>query len=542
MMARPARSTKRPREVGRSKTQSAQSRRNGYAFWRKVLESWRTPPEALRWFRAHNIAEFEASDAAWLRSTKSDAKFVGYEQGTGRSLYQAIVSDPRFRSEFARFQVWIQPWRDFTMAVSSWRSPDDAIAWARAYELPARKLVDSCWLRKTPLLADRDGFKGLYRAILDDPRFARRFSKFSSWLKQGSGDSDVVTSWRTREDALMWAGHQGLDVGCLSDETAFRSARRRMHRAILSDPRFGGNFKKFKAWLDLGTVRSPVVSSWRDKEDAQQWADLNGISVAELGSLDTLTDKGLSAIVAGVLSDPRFAGGFDSFRRWLGIDIDYGAVVRGWKSKEDAIDWSTSARVSWTFLDGLVSAAEGHLEDLRKAILKDPRFEGDIARFRGWLGLQPDYHSLIRRWTTPHDAIAWAESRGISAANLGRRSWLINTSALPVDEGGIGECLEGLVKAISLDPRFGDDFSKFRRWLGINDWKAVVQSWKTPRDAHMWAAARGISWPAVVTSTGQLRNVQSDEELAGLIEAIVRDSRFMGGLPVFLSWLDGCGV
>jgi hypothetical protein len=542
MAPRPARSTNRSPEVRSSRRGSNRPLSEKALFWRRTVGSWRTPPDAWRWFRARGIEDFEVADAAWLRSAASDQRLRSDEQGAGSSLYKAIVSDERFRGDFSQFQVWMQPWRDFTVVVSSWQSPDDAIAWARAYELSARKLVDSCWLRKTPLVADRDGFKGLYTAILEDPRFARRFSKFSSWLKQGSGDSDVVASWRTREDALIWAAHQGLDIGSLSDETAFRSARRRMHRAILNDPRFGGSFKKFKAWLDLGTVRSPVVSSWRDKEDAQRWADLNGISVAELGSLDSLTDKGLSAIVAGVLSDPRFGGDFNSFRRWLRIDIDYVALVRGWKDKQDALDWATSTGVSWGFLDGLVIAPERHLEALRRAVLEDPRFEGDIARFRVWLGLEPDYHSLVRQWATSQDALAWAKSRGITAANLGRRSWLINTSAFPEDEGGIGECLEGLVKAISLDPRFGGDFSKFRRWLGVNNWKAVVQSWKTPRDAHMWAAGRGTSWQAVATSTDQSRNAQSDEELAGLVEAIVRDPRFAGGLPMFLSWLDGSGV
>jgi hypothetical protein len=532
-----ARAAPSKREFGKAcalKADSEHSRGERDIFWSKVVKSWRTPPEALSWFQARGIEEVEAADAAWLRSKTADSKFLSNEKGGGESLYRAILSDARFAGDFSRFQLWMQPWRDFTRVVSSWQTPDDVIAWARSYELPARKLVDSRWLRKFPLLADRDEFKGLYSALLEDPRFTPKFSRFSSWFKQGSSDTAVVAGWRTKEDVLVWAAHNGVDVGCLLDETALRSRRRRIHRAILCDPRFQANFKNFKAWLDIATASSTVVSSWQDKRDAAQWAEFNGMSLADLGSPDTLTTKGLSAIVAGVLSDVRFQGDFAAFRRWLGFDLDCVALVRSWRTKEDALDWTASAGVSWEFLEGVAGPHEQNLEGVKRAILEDRRFEGSLSRFRAWIGLEPDFHSVVKKWNTPHDAISWARARGISESNLGRRAWLISTSGLPTSQGGIGECLEGLASAIASDPRFDGDFLKFNRWLGVTNWAAIVQSWKTPRDAHVWAAAR----PAIIDSARRSRKARGGGEFTALVQAIVKDTRFTGGLRSFLSWLE----
>ncbi len=532
-----ARSTKQISKARRGSVSTRQSRRAPDSFWRKVVESWTTPLEAWHWFRARGIEDVEAADARWLRSSTSDSKLVFEGKGAGRALYRAILSDERFGGDFSGFQMWLQPWRDFPSVVSAWYTPDDAVIWARLYDLPARKLIDSCWLRKSPLLADRDGFKGLYSAILEDSRFFGKFSKFSSWFKQGSSDNTTVAEWRTREDVLRWAAHNGLDASCLSDETVFRGTRRRIHRAIVSDPRFRGNFKKFKSWLDLAAVVSPTVSSWRDRADAELWAEGSGISLADLGSPDTLTSKGLSPIVAGVLSDSRFKGDFGLFRRWLGLDIDWVALVRSWRSKEDALDWAVSTRISWEFLEGGVLSTEPYGEELRRAILEDERFEGKISRFRAWLGLETDFVAVVRKWSTPRDAIAWGSARGITASNLGRRSWLNETSALPASQGGIGECLEGLAHAIALDPRFEGDFSKFNRWLGVNNWRAIVQSWKTPRDARTWAAARGMSWDEFAASVRRSRRTHSTSELAGLKQAIMEDARFIGDLTAFFRWL-----
>jgi hypothetical protein len=535
----PARSSKRSREGSFSGASPACSGGSQEAPWRKVVRSWKTPVEASRWFSARDIDDLKASDAAWLRSKESDCKLKAHEAGAGRSLYRAIVSDARFCGDFRKFQVWLQPWRDFSFVVSMWQRPDDAIAWAKAHELPARKLVDTRWLRKVPVLADREGFKGLYSAICDDPRFVGDFAKFSSWFKRGSSDSAVVSSWQSREDVLTWAVRNGVDLRCLSDETAFRSARRRIHRAILNDSRFSGSYKKFKAWLDIRADLNPVVSSWSDQADAVNWGELNGLSPEDLGSPETLTGKGLVHIVEGVLSDPRFGGDFSTFRKWLRVNSSSAALVRSWKSKQDALDWAASAGVSWEFLNATVLPLGQALEGVRKAILEDPRFKGEIAQFRIWLCLEPDFHSLVRGWVAPKDALAWASSRGVSESNLVRRSWLISTSVLPPTQGGIGESLEGLVKAICIDPRFDGDFSKFRKWLGLTNWRTVIQSWKTPRDAHLWAAARGMSWATIADVKSTPRNSAEGTELVALTQAIVSDPRFIEGLPEFLRWLDG---
>jgi hypothetical protein len=471
MIARPVQTAKPSSKNRRCGPGSMCSRKSRDDFWRTIVESWKTPPEATTWFRAQGIEDHEALDATWLRSNAASSKLSCYGAGAGESLYDAIVSDARFREDFARFQLWIQPWRDFRQVVSEWRSAADAMAWAQSYGLPVRRLVDSKWLRRFPLTAEREGFKGLYAAIVEDGRFAPKFSAFSRWISQGSGDVTTVAGWRTREDVLVWAANQGLDPGCLSDETSLRGARRQIHRAILRDPRFQGSYRNFKAWLGIGTLTGNVVICWRDKSDALRWAELKGLSAEDLGSPDILRRQGLSFIVAGVLNDTRFRGDFAVFRRWLGLESDFHAVVIGWKHPEDALEW--------------------------------------------------------------------ARARGITGSELGRRAWLIKTSALAVTQGGIGECLEGLLDAILQDPRFQGDFLTFRRWLGVSDWSAIVKSWKTPQDAQAWASSRRISLTSLPSSSRRSGKGLIDAELTGLVQAILADPRFKSGIRAFLSWLGG---
>jgi hypothetical protein len=470
-----------------------------------------------------------------MLSEQADQKLGIFGAGAGRLLCEIIKEDPRFKGDLSAFYMWLHPWRDYSAVLSSWRTPDDAATWARLYGIPPRKLIDRSWIRKAPLLVAREGRKGLYEAILEDSRFGGRFSSFSQWWKHGSGDVELVKRWITKEDALMWAVQERLDTRCLSDETAFRSARRRTHKAILQDPRFQGKFKIFKVWLNIDTAHNSIVAGWRDKRDAVQWALERGMNPSQLWVPEVLASLGHMDILQGILSDTRFAGDFTVFRNWVGAEPDYVEVVKSWRTSADAVSWAVSENVSWDFLEDNAHSKE--LEQLRSALLSDPRFGGRISEFRIWLGLHSDYRALVRSWKKPQDALAWAASKGISAANLVRRSWLIEVSPLPVHQGGTGEPLKGLVEAIVSDRRFKGDFLCFRRWLGVNNWSAIVSSWKNPKDARSWAQAKGISWKGIAARERRSQRHDCDEEKRSLFEAIVSDPRFRGSFSKFLSWL-----
>lgn len=452
-------------------------------FWRDIVRSWRSVADAVAWFKTQGIRDDAVGGKAWFVTGEGEQKLSIFGAGSGELLYDEILKDPRFRGRFTTFQLWLQPWRDYPKIVASWLTPEHAAQWAESYKLSPRKLVDSTWIKRSKMLIGRQGCKGLYQAILEDPRFRGGFAEFSRWWKRGSSDAELVRGWQTKQDVLVWAAEERVDTRCLSDETAFRSARRLIHKAILQDPRFCGSFKQFKSWLELNTESALIVSSWKDPLEATQWAAEYGISKADMCSPQALSERGLWSILEGVLTDPRFGGDFAIFRAWLGV-------------------------------------SEEHAQVQRKGTFSD----------------------LIRNWRAPEDAISWATTKGISVADLGRRSWLIQVSKLPAAEGGIDESLEGLVEAILADPRFGGDFAAFRRWIGITNLSATVRSWKTPRDARAWARARGISWEAVLAGVRNSRRTSTGTVNRELVKAITSDQRFLGDLKRFIRWLQDPNV
>jgi superfamily II DNA or RNA helicase len=145
---------------------------------------------------------------------------------------------------------------------------------------------------------------------------------------------------------------------------------------------------------------------------------------------------------------------------------------------------------------------------------------------------------IVANWGNGADAVAWAESKGVSLERLGNTKWLSKRSILPPPDG-IGESLTGLLNAIRNDPRFQvdskGDFSKFQKFIGLTtrkDSSLLVSSWKTGQDALNWAAQQQISFEQLgncvwLATTSALPSPAGIGKLLGsLLYAIKKDPRF----------------
>ena len=410
------------------------------------------------------------------------------------------------------------------------KTKEEILVWANKESITLEQLGNAEWLSSGSSKPTSEGgvnksYAGLYSAIAADHRFQSEsmadWNKFREFLglnlRTKADFKPIVTSWKTKEDAISWAQQKGITLEQLGNSRWLTTSAATpkseggigkrligLYNAIVSDSRFQNESKKdwnkFREFLGLKARArvnikvdyKPIVASWNTKNDAILWAKNEGISLEKLGNSGWLNvgsakpnsdggiGKSLGGLYYAIKSDSRFRNESETdwniFREFLGLEVkllvDYKTIVAAWKTREHALLLAKNEGITLEQLScskWLQQTAARPNEDggmnkplggLYTAIVADPRFQSesraDWNKFRVFLGLEAsvDFKSLVASWKSKDEAIIWAKDEGITLTQLGNSNWLVRISAKSSADGGIGRSLKGLYNEITDDLRF----------------------------------------------------------------------------------------
>ncbi len=475
--------------------------------------------------------------------------------------------------------------RQWKEIVASWKSPEDVRLFAREIGITIDQLLNSRFRDKTSKLPISDGglgtpLSGLSSAIAD--RFGS-IRKFHSWVHNDptlqKSLRSVCKAWQDPEEVKAFAETLGisLDNICNTDFLSRKSALSREEGGIgrslaglaAAIPHYFGSMSDFQRWVLGGTKRHnypEMVASWKNREDAIEYSRELGLSLENFlntrylqrTAAKPLDEGGIGRTLSGLVVAIRTRfGTFSQFQEWITgskTSPSFTKIVNDWKSPDDARifaesvgltidDLTTATKLAniATIIDP-ITKSERKLYGLVHAVTK--RFSS-FESFRSWIGLENkfNYTAEVKGWNSPKDVQQFCIKFNISLEQIEDPKFLCCDSKEPITSGGLGHSLSGLYKAIR--DRWGS-IREFRAWLRSRpvavSYVEVVQEWKTPADALLWASSNGVSKEQLLSSSFLSNTAKLPIEeggvalpLSGLNRAIMR--RFKS-FVTFAQWID----
>jgi hypothetical protein len=397
------------------------------------------------------------------------------------------------------------------------KTPDDFLRLFEAVGIPDEKWKSPTWMTTQARLSPEEGgigrtLSGLAYAI--KKRFEYH-SKFVAWMEGKSFTSirKGIKACKTREDFLRVFAEIGIpsdnwkNTGWLynkaklpPEEGGIGQQLGHIPQYINDDDRFE-SFPHFVAWMEgKDELEGPLTERVVACETPQDFLDL----FAELG---VPGDNWMNT-------------------KWLGekarLPVEEGGIGRN--------------------LVGFVSA-----------IRKDGRFDSSYRKFVAWMEgkdeLDPSMVGRVRECNTREDFLTMFEELGVPGDKWRTSTWLTVTAKLPLEEGGVGNSLSGIVAGIKEDEKF-ESFPHFVAWMDgktepPKSWSKKVAACRTQQDFLDLFNGEGIPGEAWRNHDWLSKTAKEprekggiDKHLSGLAQAFRLDSRF-GGFREFIAWMDG---
>ena len=410
--------------------------------------------------------------------------------------------------------------------------------------------------------------------------FQREDSEFGSLPKQTY--FDIVTRWRTPQDAIDYAAKIGISKELLTNgkflqkkssaspiNGGINKSLNGLYKAIIAV--HGKPFANFQAWMGNPQRETfvDIVSSWKSPKEALNYASKIGITKEQLTNSNFLLTQARRPIVDGGIGlnlsglylaiKEHFQHSFKNFQRWMGVSEKLNVIsnsielVRSWKTNDDAINYAKSIGItiaqltSSHFLLNLSKRpkSEGGIDKNLRLLYKAIKQEfQSFSNFKLWIGLKPSesFIARVRSWKTPEDAAKFAKSIGITIDQLTNVEFLQKIAKLKADQGGINRNLFPLHRA--LIKVFGT-ITNCKNWLKgtkHENFIEIVKSWAVPEDACEYAKQLGIS-KAQITNAKFLRiDAKKSKDKGGIERDLYRlyyaiKKVFQGSFIVFEEWM-----